>query len=389
MDMEKKKGIYVTTTPMERLVEDTSDGISRKQFYHIQTFKNAGFDMDVINPKPEKEKWIYKIERRLPIPIPSPKSNVIDYVASHDFMYIRNERVMRGYFYLLVKRAKQKNPRMKVVLEIPTYPYENELRHMPFKDKILYFNGVLWRKDFLKYIDRIATYSRDDIIWGIRTIKFSNAIIFNKCKRTSLLTRLNGNTIEIIACAQLTFWHGYDRALKGLADYYNKNADRKYNILLHVVGDGPIKENCLEKYKAIVKEAGIEDKVIFHGRQSGANLDAIYDKCIIGLDSMGRHRSQVYYNSSLKGKEYLAKGLIIVSGVDTELDYDNQYPYYIRVPADESNVDFYKIMDKLDCFLNENHISDIQRKIMLYARDNFDYSVAMKDVIEFFDNNSL
>lgn len=42
---------------------------------------------------------------------------------------------------------------------------------------------------------------------------------------------------------------------------------------------------------------------------------------------MGRHRSGVSFNSSLKGKEYCAKGLIIVSGVKTELDLDGEFLY--------------------------------------------------------------
>jgi hypothetical protein len=53
-----------------------------------------------------------------------------------------------------------------------------------------------------------------------------------------------------------------------------------------------------------------------------SSLNDIYNISDIAIDSLGRHRSNVMYNSTLKGKEYCAKGLPIVSGVKTEFDYD-------------------------------------------------------------------
>lgn len=384
--MAQKSGVYITSTPVEEIVESTSNGISRKQYYHVKTFGDTGFKMEIVNPRPERSMLIHKFMRLSPIPMPTPSDEMIKRVATHDFMYIRNDRIMSGYFYMLVKRAKKMNPHMKVVLEIPTYPYENETTDLTFKQRIHLFNDHLWRRDFIACVDRIATYSRDDMIWGVPTIRFSNAIDFEHCKRGKVLETLEDKTIEIIACAQITFWHGYDRALKGLVDYYKNSKKRKYDIVLHVVGDGPKKNNPLDSYRAIVRDAGLEDKVIFHGRLVGAELEAIYNRCVIGLDSMGRHRSGVFYNSSLKGKEYLAKGLIIVSGVQTELDYDESYPYYFRVAADDSNVDFFSILEKVDKLMSENGLGAIQRAIMSYAKENFDYGVAMKGVIEYVDS---
>ncbi|MFK5655764.1 hypothetical protein ACIA4K_04025 [Lactobacillus delbrueckii subsp. bulgaricus] len=68
-------------------------------------------------------------------------------------------------------------------------------------------------------------------------------------------------------------------------------------------------------------------KVSMVGKKEKEELDYYYNICDIGIDSMGRHRSNVYYNSSLKGKEYLAKGLPIVLGVTTELDYIKDFRF--------------------------------------------------------------
>ena len=71
----------------------------------------------------------------------------------------------------------------------------------------------------------------------------------------------------------------------------------------------------------------------------------LYDKADIALDCMGRHRVGVYYNSSLKGKEYCAYGVPIISGVETELDQRKEFQYYLRVPADDTILDMDDIVN--------------------------------------------
>ena len=102
----------------------------------------------------------------------------------------------------------------------------------------------------------------------------------------------------------------------------------------------------------------------------------------IGLDSMGRHRSGVYYNSSLKGKEYCAYGLLIVSGVETELDNAADFDYYFRIPADDSPVDFAKILE----FYNEkvaDNKAAVHKKISDYALDHFSMDKVFKPVMDY------
>lgn len=125
----------------------------------------------------------------------------------------------------------------------------------------------------------------------------------------------------MIAVSSLYYWHGYDRTIEGLKNYYEGTHSKEVN--LYIVGTGPE----FVKYEKLIKEYDLENHVFLTGYKSGSALDELYAKCIIGLDSMGRHRSGVSFNSSLKGKEYCAKGLIIVSGVKTELDLDGEFLY--------------------------------------------------------------
>lgn len=65
---------------------------------------------------------------------------------------------------------------MKIILEIPTYPYDGEkINHTGIKKK-KYWIEKKYRKSLYKYVDRVVTFSEDDEIFGIKTIKISNGI---------------------------------------------------------------------------------------------------------------------------------------------------------------------------------------------------------------------
>ena len=99
---------------------------------------------------------------------------------------------------------------------------------------------------------------------------------------------------------------------------------------------------------------------------------------------MGRHRSGVFYNSSLKGKEYCAYGLVIVSGVRTELDNDATYKYYFRVPADDSPIDFNKVLDFYRTVTdNGRKRKEVKKEIMQYASEHFSMDVVLKPVLDY------
>ena len=77
------------------------------------------------------------------------------------------------------------------------------------------------RKNLVKYIDRIVTYSNDDYVFNIKTIKTKNGIIFEDYETVKESPEKNKNAINLIAVAGFSFWHGYDRLLRGIGDYYN------------------------------------------------------------------------------------------------------------------------------------------------------------------------
>ena len=78
---------------------------------------------------------------------------------------------------------------------------------------------------------------------------------------------------------------------------------------VHIVGEG----SPIEEYKRIVEKYEIAEHVIFYGLKTGRELDSIYDQCSIGVENLGFHRTGVYRASTLKAREYAAKGLPFIT----------------------------------------------------------------------------
>lgn len=317
---------------------------------------------------------IDKIITRLPSNINMKPFKIKTDLENIDYIYIRKPFIDKSFIKEL-KRIKRIKPNLKIIMELPTYPYDKEIT-ANIGNIFILLKEKIWRKKLYKYIDRIATYSQDDSIFNIKTLKISNGIDTKDIKVKKNKTK---KEINIIAVASFSRWHGYDRFIEGMGKYYES-----YNgepIYLHLVGDG----QELEIYKGLVKKYNLGDKVIFHGRQTGDNLDQIYDNCDIALDAMGRHRSGVFYNSSLKGKEYAAKGIPSISGVETELDYAKGFKYYFRVPADESYIDICEVIKFYnEIYKNDESYLEVINEIREYAEQNFDIRHCLEPIITYF-----
>ena len=257
-----------------------------------------------------------------------------------------------GQFYKLVKFLKDNN--IKTVMEIPTYPYDGELIN-GIKDKIVLNLDRKYRLKLYKYIDRIVTYSDDDKIFGIDTIRTTNGIDYESVKLSKGVCA--DDTIDLIAVAGLAYWHGYDRLITSIGEYYKNGGKR--SILFHIVGDG----SETQKYKQIAEKYDISDKIIFYGFKSGEELDKIYDKCDIGVDSLGLYRKNVEFVSSLKAKEYGARGLPVITTYPIDV-YDKDFEYQLIMENSDADIEIKKIIEFYD-----------------YIKEKYENGINIQDVI--------
>ncbi len=364
---------------------ENMDGIAKKINNESSAFQKAGFQVSltyfksghafVNNGNSQIDLGAVGISRKF-------KANCLfaNYLKTHSFdaYYIRYGFSDFGFFKSL-KNIKQ-HGNAKVIVEIPTYPYDSELKsNFPYRIILLF--DILLRKRLLKYVDYIATYSLDKFIYQIPTINISNGIDISSIRPAKQLKF--PNSLNLIAVAGLAFWHGYDRMLEGIGQYYQNNGKR--SIYFHIVGEG--KE--IEKYKQIINKYNIGHRVLLYGAKYGNELDNIYDKADIAVMSLGIHRLGIERASSLKSKEYLAKGLPIITACDIDTFENKNYDFVLRFPADDSPIDIQKILDFYDKLFNgslekKQQYTNTIRKI---AEENCDMNKTMLPIINCFVNN--
>lgn len=299
--------------------------------------------------------------------------DVINYIKNNNYeiIYIRYIYSSNIGFINFLKKIKKINKNIKIIVEIPTYPYDVELLKSSFLDKIRFLQENYYRKKLKKYVDRIVTFSNDNEIFGIKTIKINNGIDINQISIIKRLKKQKNKEISFISVAQIAFWHGIDRFILAMGEYYKNNP--KDIIKFHIVGNG--NKEIMEELKKLVKENNLDDYIIFYGYKSGKDLDEIYNKSDIGIGSLGNFRKGILNGGALKNQEYCAKGLpFIIAGYDDNYkDVDFMY----KVTADESLINLNEI---INWYKNLQVTSEQIRK---YVEDNLTWDIQMKKVVDY------
>lgn len=325
-----------------------SNGISKKIRYQIDALRQGGLDVRTCyyEVRPDGHRcWmvdgtlladlgsglVAKLRKRMDF------SPILHYMEREEIeaIYIRTYHNANPFTIRLVKRLKTRG--IDTILEIPTYPYDQEYQSR--SEKLQLAIDRLFRHRFCRYIDRIVTFSDDTEIFGRPTLRISNGIDFRHIalRHDPPPTR---DGLHLIAVAEIHFWHGLDRLVEGLGRYYSRQPD--YPVYVHLVGplSGPREE---QEILTPLRHYGLEQVVTLHGPLHGAELDAMFDRCHLAIGSLGRHRSGITSIKTLKNREYAARGFAFVYS-ESDADFDHQ-PYVWKVPADESPIDIAQLVE--------------------------------------------
>lgn len=240
------------------------------------------------------------------------------------------------------------------VTEIPTYPYDKEFVGFPLLTRIELYFDQLFRRRLYAQMDAIVTFSDAKNIFGRRTICISNGVdldstplhrleIKSACKKNSAL--------HFIGVAEVHYWHGYDRLIAGLGEYYI-HTDQPREVFFHIVGgvsEGEMYNSMhAPGFAELIAKYRIKDRIFFHGQLFGERLDEVFNQCQFAIGSLGRHRSGITVIKTLKNREYATRGIpFIYSELDS--DFEHQ-PYVLKAPANESPIDIQRIIDFVDSF---------------------------------------
>lgn len=287
-----------------------------------------------------------------------------------DWVYARCDHNTTPFLINLHRKLQQSG--IKVILEIPTYPYDHEYKGLPWGyQRVLFFDKCL-RSTMARYVSKIVTFSDHATIFGRPTIRISNGIDFDSIPLRKQLPDLPANELHLIALATIHPWHGFDRAIRGLGKYYRKHSDPAMRIILHIVGEGV--PEVVNEYHRLTILNEIQPYVIFHGPLFGDALDELFDHCQMGIGSLARHRSHIVALRSLKNREYAARGIpFIYSEIDK--DFETQ-PYILKAAPDESSLN----MDQLLTFYRSVEMSPEQ--IRHSVEGNLSWKSQMQQVID-------
>lgn len=327
---------------------DKANGISKKIHYQVKALKECGVDVRLcyydITATGER-RWMVddeviadfgtgttaKVWKRIYY------SPIADYARRENInlVYIRSHHNANPFTLNLVKHLKRTGA--KVVMEIPTYPYDQEYSSLSMKFHLAI--DRCFRRQLSKHLDGIVTFSNAETIFGGKTIRISNGIDFDaipiKQGRND-----TSHELHLIGVAEVHYWHGFDRLVNGLAEYYRTNPE--YKVYFHIVG--PLSgERERKEILPVIRDNHLEPYVILHGPLHSEKLNAQFEKADFAIGSLGRHRSGITYIKTLKNREYAARGLAFMYSENDE-DFDSM-PYVWKVPADESPIDIPRLID--------------------------------------------
>ena len=310
------------------------------------------------------------------------------YLAAHrfDVLYMRLDRI--SFDVLRLCRTARANGARTVVIELPNYPYlldyvksVNGVR--PFRKRLPARLRVLGTaaEDRLSamrlsgLVDAVALIGNGaDRFFGVKAINISNGVDVDAM---SVVPPKDGEReIVLIGVAGTLWWQGYDRILAGMDQYKKVKTERDPAIRFILVG-GDAKE--MPDFLSLVRRYGLENDVECPGFRKGEALDALYARADLGVSKLGCYRRGLSSCSSLKAREYCAKGLPFLYTCEDSLA-DENVDFALQVPNDDSPVDMMRVVRFVRrCRLNRN----LAQEERLFARSHFDWVSILKTVLDF------
>lgn len=156
----------------------------------------------------------------------------------------------------------------------------------------------------------ILAYEQHRAGVGDRGIVWPNGVLYEHGD-VSFADRREGDVPEVLFVASHFFnWHGLDLLLAQLSD-------SQENFRLHLVGNLDPADR---------ERAQADERVVLHGHQNNDYIDALTERCWVGLSSFSLGRKGMAEACTLKVRQYLKAGLPVFSGHHDV--FPEGFPYY-------------------------------------------------------------
>ena len=275
---------------------------------------------------------------------------IYDYCIREKIEFVYARCFMNATPFLIRLFKKLRKAGIHSVTEIPTYPYDQEFIGYSRQERLKLKIDQLFRHLLYQQMDALVTFSDAERIFGQRTIRISNGVDFDSIPLHNCQLSIVNSQLNLIGVAEVHDWHGFDRVMAGIGEYYNAKQitnSHQPDVFFHVVG-GVHPNRMNNVFAPIINQYGIQDKIIFHGQLFGDELTKVFNQCQFAIGSLGRHRSGITVIKTLKNREYATRGIPFIYS-EQDSDFDNQL-YVLKAPADESPIDIQQIIDFVESF---------------------------------------
>lgn len=265
------------------------------------------------------------------------------------------------WFLDFLEQLKIRN--IKSVLEFPSIPYDGE-GAISVEDKY-------YREQLHSYINCCTTYTHFETVFNIPCITLANGVDIEEQREKRY--REKDGTIVLVAVASHAKWHGYERVIQGLNEYYKSGGGK--NIIFNIVGNGP----QIPYYHKLTEQFQLSEHVNFCGQLMGEKLDEIYDNSDIAIGVLGLYKKGVQSAAPIKLGEYCAKGIPFVYGYN-DLSVSNNNYFACQVSNDETPIDMQSIIAFYESMYDgRDFIKDMRRYTLSYLT----WNTIMQPVIDY------
>ena len=359
--MEKpKKLLYITRYFLHR-----DFNLKKKFDGQLNAFRNLGFDVYYIG---FDDNYLYLINNDKKTMLGKTHSSFPSYLHTlfyndlhkaaikamesekFDYVYWRSAPLWKSSVRVANKAKKSE---ATLIYEIPTFPPNKEAQLSRLRTLFVKYSDR-YTKQLHSLVDYYVLIGEDagGVYKGKPAINIENGIDISNVPLRK--PTAENDTVNILALATMSYWHGYDRLIKSMADY--KGSKR---VVIHMVGgnDG----GYLYEWKDLANSLGVSDKVLFHGHLTGDNLEEMFNLCDIGVNSLAMYRKGFSVTMELKTREYVARGLPFVCAVDDPSLANIDDQKWLQVENNDSIPDMEKIVDfALRMKKDDTHVSALR-----------------------------
>lgn len=240
-----------------------------------------------------------------------------------DILYLRYPFATQSLVTFLA-RVKQNRPDIQIIMEWPTYPYHQEFQGL---QKIKYYIDKYFQNQIFPYLDLAVVMGNDHQFQHVPTVSITNGY---HCQHEEFVGNIDTKPNTWIAVGFWQKWHGLERIMYGLHEYYQH--DGKKNIQLHILGEGP----ALAYYKKVSKDNGLSKNIKFHHEVTEAEKQRLLSTSSLAIGVLGSHTKNLTEHAPLKHRMYACAGLPFIYST-SDLDFDQQ-PFILRLPEEDKAI---------------------------------------------------